>query len=324
MWKIWVSMGVLKWKDPWQRDFTEINELYDTGFCNRVFHWEIASYINDVLYDNKFKIAVESSQWPETKELVTLPNTIVVSNEDEYFNKLNDIHILDKTLVDVLLGNYKLNLDSNYISKFSYIDMGILETKKYIKEIKRPLSEIKLKNKKLEKDIQSQVSDLVGIHLRRSRGVKIPQYMYESDEYSDYIKFRKEQGAIEFSIFDYVENEVYFNVIDSILEMNKNQKFYLSHDIPSEFVYEFKERYNDVIFTKDDIKSNLDLSFINDSYQMHVDNMIDLFSLSNTKYLLSYPVSTWSVFAYEYDSKKRNFITDELPMILSNYERIQN
>ena len=46
MWKTWDSMGVLKWKDPWQRDYTELNVLYDTGFCNRIFHWEIASHLN--------------------------------------------------------------------------------------------------------------------------------------------------------------------------------------------------------------------------------------------------------------------------------------
>ena len=54
----------------------------------------------------------------------------------------------------------------------------------------------------------------------------------------------------------------------------------------------------------------------------HIDNMIDLFGLSNTMYLIAYPVSTWSVFSHEYKNKKRNFIHDELGWILSRYERL--
>ena len=76
-------MGVLKWKDPWQRDYTELNVLYDTGFCNRIFHWEIASHLNREFYNNEFTIAVEESQWPELDELINLPNTIVIPKEEE-------------------------------------------------------------------------------------------------------------------------------------------------------------------------------------------------------------------------------------------------
>jgi len=81
-------MGVLKWKDPWQRDYTEINVLYDTGLCNRIFHWEIANHINSKFHNDEFTISVEESQWPELDELITLPNTSVISKEDElkYFN----------------------------------------------------------------------------------------------------------------------------------------------------------------------------------------------------------------------------------------------
>lgn len=317
-------MGVLKWKDPWQRDYTEINELYDTGFCNRVFHWELAYFINEFLYDGKFTIAVEESQWPESIELIDLPNTIVIPSKEEksYFNKLTDVHLSKEDLINVFLKKIKLKEDTNYISAFKYIDIGVLETDNIVDKSIRPLSKIKLKNKKLQDNINELTSDLVGVHLRRSRGVKIPSKFYSDENYSDYIKFRKEQGAIEFSIFEYIHDDVYFKLLDSILDLNPNQKFYLSYDVPYKFVSHWKEKYGDKIITKDDLKKKIDLSFVENSNEMHVDNMIDLFGLSNTKYLIAYPVSTWSVFSHEYKNKKRNFIHDDFGIILSEYERL--
>ena len=48
-------MAYLKWVEPWGGyDFKE-----DTGFCNRLFHWELAYYLNDInnyeIARNKFK-----------------------------------------------------------------------------------------------------------------------------------------------------------------------------------------------------------------------------------------------------------------------------
>ena len=68
------------------------------------------------------------------------------------------------------------------------------------------------------------------------------------------------------------------------------------------------DKYKDVLITKDDLKKELDLTNIKNSKEMHLDNVVDLFGLSNTKFLIAYPVSTWSVFAYEYKKKKRNFM----------------
>ena len=82
------------------------------------------------------------------------------------------------------------------------------------------------------------------------------------------------------------------------------------------------DKYKDVLITKDDLKKELDLTNIKNSKEMHLDNVVDLFGLSNTKFLIAYPVSTWSVFAYEYKKKKRNFIHDDLGWIVSRYERL--
>lgn len=316
-------MRVLKWKDPWQRSYFELFKSHDTGFCNRIFHWEIASFINDNFCDGKYQIAVEESQWPELKELIELPKTFVISKDKEfdYFTKLSNVEIYDSKLLDIFSKKYKINFDKNYVSNFKYTDIGVLEDEGYIKTSKRPLSKLKIQNKELQHNIESQVSDLVGIHVRRARGVIIPSYMYDDDEYTDYIEFRKEQGAIENSMFEYVEDDTYFKVIDSILKINKNQKFYLSYDVPFKFILKFKERYGDIILTKKDIKSNLDLSSIKNSIDLHIDNTIDLFSLSNTKYLLTYPISTWSMFAKEYKSKESNCILDDVSIIIETYNK---
>ena len=201
-------MGVLKWKDPWQRDYTELNVLYDTGFCNRIFHWEIASHLNREFYNNEFTIAVEESQWPELDELINLPNTIVIPKEEEirYFNNLNDIQIKDwETLGKAFTNDIPLDSEKNYVSKFSFTDLGyFFEHRGELVDLEiRPLQYIKLKDENIQTIIEDSVSDLVGVHMRRGRGVKIPETLYTNSEYSDYIKFREEQGAIENSIFTY-------------------------------------------------------------------------------------------------------------------------
>ena len=186
----------------------------------------------------------------------------------------------------------------------------------------RPLQYIKLKDENIQTIIEDSVSDLVGVHMRRGRGVKIPETLYTNSEYSDYIKFREEQGAIENSIFTYHRDEEYFELFDSILEINPNQKFYLSYDVPEKYMKNVLDKYRDVLVTKEDLRKKLDLTGFKKSKKMHIDNMIDLFGLSNTMYLIAYPVSTWSVFSHEYKNKKRNFIHDELGWILSRYERL--
>ena len=68
----------------------------------------------------------------------------------------------------------------------------------------RPLQLISLKNKQLEKEIIEKTKGVVGIHIRRGIGVK----PHDKD------------GAI-----DYVEDNVYTDIMDSILKINPNQKF---------------------------------------------------------------------------------------------------
>ena len=62
-------MAYLKWVEPWGGyDFKE-----DTGFCNRLFHWELAYYLNDI-NNFKFKILLEDYWRPEL-EYLELPHT---------------------------------------------------------------------------------------------------------------------------------------------------------------------------------------------------------------------------------------------------------
>ena len=37
-------MAYLKWVEPWGG----YDAKEDTGFCNRLFHWELAYYLNDI------------------------------------------------------------------------------------------------------------------------------------------------------------------------------------------------------------------------------------------------------------------------------------
>ena len=69
-----------------------------------------------------------------------------------------------------------------------------------------PLQLVSLKNKQLKQEIVDKTKGVVGIHIRRGIGVK----PHDKD------------GAI-----DYVENKVYIDIMDRMLKVNPNQKFYI-------------------------------------------------------------------------------------------------
>ena len=51
--------------------------------------------------------------------------------------------------------------------------------------------------------------------------------------------------------YTFVPDERYFHLIDfPILEVNPNQEFYISHDLPDMFMYPFIMKYKDKILEK--------------------------------------------------------------------------
>ena len=120
---------------------------------------------------------------------------------------------------------------------------------------------------------------MVGIHIRRGIGVK---------PYDGY-------GAI-----DYVEDSVYTDIMDNMLKINPNQKFYISADVPKTELQYFYDNYD--CFTWDVLdESKYKVKQKYRTLHKHTFiNVVDLMMLSNTSYLVKVLSSSWSNFAQLY------------------------
>ena len=143
----------------------------------------------------------------------------------------------------------------------------------------RPLQLISLKNKQLEQEIVDKTKGVVGIHIRRGIGVK----PHDKD------------GAI-----DYVENKVYIDIMDRMLKVNPNQKFYISADVPKTELRYFFDNYN--CFTWDilDEKKYRVKQKYSTLHEYTFINIVDLMMLANTSYIVKVLSSSWSNFAQLY------------------------
>ena len=279
-------MAYLKWVEPWGGyDFKE-----DTGFCNRLFHWEFAYQLNEI-NNFKFKILLEDYWWPEL-EYLELPHT-------EWWNgheptNTNIARLIPDDLVDNKYNkfiNYTVPIDSREMeakqdfilndSMDYYPTCGYNFTRHFEEQFNtiRPLQLVSLKNKQLQQEIEDRAGGAVGIHIRRGIGVK----PHDKD------------GAI-----DYVEDRVYTDIMDSMLEINPNQKFYISSDVPKSELKHFYDNYD--CFTWDVLDESK--YKVQQKYKiLHKHtfaNVVDLMMLSNTSYLVKVLSSSWSNFAQLY------------------------
>jgi hypothetical protein len=279
-------MAYLKWVEPWGGyDFKE-----DTGFCNRLFHWEFAYQLNEV-NNFKFKILLEDYYWPEL-EYLELPHT-------EWWNahkptNTNIAKLIPPDLADSKYNkfiNYTVPIDSREMEakqdftltdNIDYYPICGYNFTRYFEERfnkARPLQLVSLKNKKLEQEIEDRTGGVIGIHIRRGIGVK----PHDKD------------GAI-----DYVEDKVYTDIMDSMLEINPNQKFYISADVPKTKLQHFYDNYN--CFTWD-ILDESQYKVKQKYKKLHkytFANVVDLMMLSNTSYIVKVLSSSWSNFAQLY------------------------
>ena len=279
-------MAYLKWVEPWGG----YNFVEDTGFCNRLFHWELAYQLNEI-NNFKFKILLEDYWWPEL-EYLELPYT---EWWDKHKPTNTDIDRLTPTdLADNKRNrfiNYTIPIDSREMETRQdfvlsddvdyYPTCGYNFTRQFEEQFDkiRPLQLVSLKNKQLEKEIIEKTKGVVGIHIRRGIGVK----PHDKD------------GAIE-----YVDDKVYTDIMDSILKLNSNQRFYISADVPKVELQYFYDNYD--CFTWDVL--NVDKYKVKQKYKiLHKHtfaNVVDLMMLSNTSFLVKVLSSSWSNFAQLY------------------------
>lgn len=281
---------------------TEINFPYkfmDTGLCNRLYYW------NDVYHNTKntdYKIYVEKIWWPEL-DIISLPNTIRndygFSLENYSYEKEN--FIVNNNLTPLNSPYDKLTHDE-YFSNYNY------------NPIRNTFPVIKFKNAQLETFIKNFCKELVGIHIRRGNGVSLPVLNMEYKDKSlnigtvkkydlDIIDY-KTTYELTGTEAPYIPNEYYIKIIESLIKIDSKKKFYISSDIPDEYISEILNTFKNNIYTYSDLVNNQLKEFDTKKYEWPYENtfknVFDLFCLSRCKILIDFPMSSWSDFARDY------------------------
>ena len=300
----------LRWTEPFGGGIS----LQDTGLCNRLFHWEVAYDLNRK-NKKEFTILLESVYWKEL-EFIRLPDTVSVITAPGDHPKLHSLKfrtVYDTDNDSVRLATpittsqlqeaftkkkFTLDKDDHYYSDFGYKFIGEMQKISPLK--KRGLQQITFYDKVIPQIIKSITDGLVGIHIRRGVGVfktkedieTLPEYLW------DQLK-----PSLWDPVYRFKYDTEFFAYIDAILKKNPTQRFYISSDLPTNFVQHYKERYgHDVIITRDNILGPVlhhlkGYKEIDEEGLVAISNLIDLFALTYCKFILKSAASTWSDFA---------------------------
>jgi len=325
-------MSYLKLTEKWKSAGMEYNPE-QTGLCNRIIFWEVA-YLFNKINNFDFGILLEKLYWPEVNYL-SIPNTKGV---DEY---KDDFWDGDKTLdFEMLLDDetFKLDTDTNWI----LLQQRLIEYFDYFKnfaknfDTNRPLQLIDIKNDVLKKSMVENLNGVVGIHMRKG-DVGTPEETIDFEEIRNKLKDKNlsdserkelekesltcEQGGRWYETF---KDEHYLKIMDEIVKVNPNQKFYISTNGDKEQLKVFYDNFDILDYTTvlSNIESEVDCSKDYLDYELNKNclrNVTDLFSLSYSKFLILHPESTWSKFAKWYKNVPSVNVSDEFDIY--NYRR---
>lgn len=310
----------------------------DTGLCNRIFHWEIAYEINKNC-NFKYKIMLEKLQWPELT-LITLPDTAMHINAEyehgvryeKQYQRLRFLTVFDienqnvkmatrlsKQIIETMFrdNEFYLSNSDHWYSDFGYNEINTLYGKKIEK---RPLSFIRLRHTFIEDFLRKNTFDVVGIHIRRNAGVFYTQEDLDTlpaDIKEKYVKYHQETPVKNRQI-NYVQDSKYFNIMDNMLKINPEQKFYISSDLPLSMLKNYRKIYGDKIITRNELFGPVRDHLLNAGVDINklkrgnvIENVIDLFALSFCKFLIKTDNSTWSEFAQEYRNQPSFSVNDD-------------
>jgi ssDNA-specific exonuclease RecJ len=192
----------------------------------------------------------------------------------------------------------------------------------------RPLQLIDIKNDVLKNTIIENLNGVIGIHMRKG-DVGTPEEIINFKEIRNKLKDkslsdneRKElekesltcgQGGRWYETF---EDEDYLKIMNDIVKVKPDQKFYISTNGNKEQFKIFYDNF-DILDTStilNDIESKVDCSENYLDYELNKNclrNVTDLFSLSHSKFLILHPESTWSKFAKWYKNVPSINVSDE-------------
>ena len=310
----------------------------DTGLCNRIFHWEIAYEINKNS-NYIYKILLEKKHWPEL-DLISLPYTATHINFEhefglrfeEKFQKLKFLTVFDienekvykasklsKHIVESMFTDnfFYLSGNDHWYSDFGYNEINKL----YGKPVDiRPLSLIRLRHSFVEDFLRRNTFDVVGLHLRRNAGVEYNNDDIDSlptDIKEEYLKFHR-TSKVKNRTLKFAQDEKYFKIMDNMLKINPEQKFYISTDLPVQLIKNFYEKYGDKIITRVQLYDTVRDHLLNSGVDVvklkrgqAIENVVDLFALSFCKFLIKCDNSTWSEFAQIYRGQPSFSINDD-------------
>lgn len=332
----------LRWLDPYTKwgdhegfyhrsKFLDEFFVPDTGLCNRLLHWELAYYLTKQPLNKDFKILLQKRIWPEL-ELISLPNSYIVDyaktfhqfqsyykHDELHFKTVFDIkketvrlssEITKEKMIKLISGNENLSDDNHWYSNFGFLTLGDF---KFIK--KRYINNIKLKHTEINDLIKEKYKEYVGIHIRRGSGVDYNEQDVESlpePLQKKYKKLRETKAKLIHPNYKFVQDDFYYKIIKELRKQNPSQKFYISHDLPDEFISHYYEdfghhviesKYNNRYFFEHYYANNgVDVVHLK-NYSNGIDNVIDLFSLANCGMVIGLQSSTWSEFAKDYSNK---------------------
>ena len=125
---------------------------------------------------------------------------------------------------------------------------------------------------------------------------------------SEYVAMKlNDMPAWEHYQFDFIDDTVYFKTIDTILDKNPKQQFYISHDLEYSFFKRWLRRYPKNLIFKEDFYKLVTSWEI--PLELNTKNFLDLYALCNTRHIFTVPQSTWSELACDYNDKEGIDIT---------------
>ena len=281
-------------RDPWGMVTDD-----DSGFGNRLVCWMGAQILRANLKNN-YSIKVLEKEYPETNFL-HFPNTEVYKtlHGSDYPSKkisIEDINLFTESKKLDIPNNKNYILDVPYTSFLQITDA--LEDS-YISKF---VSKIELFNQTLEHKIKEFSENKIGIHIRRGNGVNIVQLDLDSipDGYKDFYKICPECDPV----YRFVNDDNFYHIIDTFLQIYDNKEFYLSIDVDDNAVNYYKTRFKNKIFTRSDfIKNNTDTIRNSMLFEEVLGlkkigiNLIDFFILANTEFIVRDMTSSWSYLA---------------------------
>lgn len=287
--------------DPWD-DLTDI----DSGWGNRLQHWEAASIINSKT-GSRHRIRVLPNNYPELNH-VKLPDTGYIDQDE-----VNAIPITNKD-VDRWVLDQKIDLDpnSNYSIEFDFYHSSLIRDNFFDINNNKVL-DIKLLSPELNLALDKFSNSKIGIHIRRGNGVRVTSKDIRSIP-KEYRKFYNE-CELNDPHYAFCKDSEYFNFIDQTIENDNNVglgnvKFYIGTDVDEKAIEYYKTKYPNRIYTISDVIDKIKPILEQTSFlepRLHLKKMgttlLDFFTLTKSSRIITSPYSSWSYMACRVSGK---------------------